>query len=924
MPFTESSHVPLLFYMDRIHDCELLRAFRAETPHTVVDFYREQLEELCAVRNPHLRDDREALKYLQGEFIQAHVVRGTLEESGVWVWYPWKSTLVHSLPPKEFEELRTARNRDLITSKEQELFSNCAVGIAGLSVGSHAAISLALQGGCKRMHLADADTVSGSNLNRIRAGIDTIGLNKAVLVARQIYEMNPYAELTLFTEGLNEQNAEEFFGQTDQINVFIDEMDNLKMKLHARKIARERGTPVISAADNGDGVIVDIERYDEHSDLPFFLGRVSEDDPELWRMVPRRSEEIAELITRFIGREVVEPRMVDSVTKVGTALYSWPQLGGTANLSGIVLAYIVREISCQRKVHSGRFLFSIGQIFNTLPDLTKYPEPAITSSLDIKQNQDALSVRSAPIVIDGDSFTIKDVVSVAREQATVMIDENSERRMRESRSAVDRWTSEGRIMYGITTGFGSMASTLIPPAYQQELQENLIRSHASNVGPALPKEEVRAALTLRLNALAKGVSGISLETAHLLKAMLNQGVHPLVPQFGSVGASGDLNPLSHIALAAIGEGLSEFKGEIMPSRDALKRAGLSPVTLRAKEGLALINGTSVMTGIGALACYDLAVLIKSAEIITSLTMEALHASLEPYEEFGQVMKPHPGQLRTAANIRTLLQGSHLVSDGDHVREFRKNLQSTLQKNGEVTHIERAVQDAYSIRAVSQVLGASRDALEYVSGRLTTEMNSASDNPLVFSKEDAIFQGANFHGATVALPLDVLTISAIQVGILSERQLNRLLNRHLSNGLPAFLARGNVGLRCGFAGAQYVSTSLVAECRTMAIPASIQSVPSNEDNQDVVSMGLIGARKARDIIGKIEYILAVELLAVCEALEEREKEKMSPITRAAYESVRSQIPAYDVDRPMTPDFEKTKRMIHGGKLVKVVEERGGKL
>ncbi len=515
------------------------------------------------------------------------------------------------------------------------------------------------------------------------------------------------------------------------------------------------------------------------------------------------------------------------------------------------------------------------------------------------------------VCLDGEHLTIDTAAGVARNHHTVTIASESLVKMQASRKLLDTWVESEQIVYGITTGFGPFVSTLIPKKYQSDLQQNLIRSHATNVGPVFSREETRAAMLLRINAFSKGVSAIRLETVELLRAMLNKGIHPRIPQWGSVGASGDLTPSSHIALALMGEGNVEYEGVVMPASEAFKKTGLTPVTFMAKEGLALINGTTMMTGVGMLQVHDAWNLVQTAEVISAMGFEALHGSLEPLNEIGQQAKPHPGQLASARHLRQLLEGTKLVWSAEELAKVRADLQKRMKEEDDVIETNIPLQNVYSLRATPQILGAVRDALEYITARITTEMNSANDNPLFFADHDLSYQGAQFHGQPVAMPMDMLSISLTEIGVLSERRLNKLLDPVRNSGLSPFLARGKSGLRCGLEGAQYVATALVAECRTLCNPASIQSIPSNGENQDVVSMGLVAARKARDIKERLEYILAVELLGVCEAFEERDKSKMAPATRAVYDLVRSQVAAYNEDRVMYPNIETIQKIIHSG-------------
>lgn len=527
-----------------------------------------------------------------------------------------------------------------------------------------------------------------------------------------------------------------------------------------------------------------------------------------------------------------------------------------------------------------------------------------------------MSDQTREVCLDGEHLSIDTAASVARDGRQVTIASENRTKMAASRALLDRWVEDEKIVYGITTGFGPFVSTLIPKKYQTELQQNLIRSHATNVGPMFSREETRAAMLLRLNAFSKGFSAIREETVELLRAMLNKGVHPQIPQWGSVGASGDLTPSSHIALALMGEGNVEYEGVVMPAAEALKKAGLTPVTFMAKEGLALINGTTMMTGVGMLQVHDAWNLVQTAEVISAMGFEALHGSLEPLNEIGQQAKPHPGQLASATHMRQLLEGTKLVWSPEELANVRADLQQRMKEKDEVVETHIPLQNVYSLRATPQILGAVRDALDYITARITTEMNSANDNPLFFAEHDMSYQGAHFHGQPVAMPMDMLSISLTEIGVLSERRLNKLLDPARNSGLSPFLARGKSGLRCGLEGAQYVATALVAECRTLCNPASIQSIPSNGENQDVVSMGLIAARKARDIKERLEYILAVELLGVCEAFEERDKNKMAPATKAVYDFVRSHVSAYEEDRVMYPNVETMQKIIHSGEVLSV--------
>lgn len=526
------------------------------------------------------------------------------------------------------------------------------------------------------------------------------------------------------------------------------------------------------------------------------------------------------------------------------------------------------------------------------------------------------------IIIDGENLKLEDVHAVSEDFVQVLVSKESKKRIDQSRKMVDVAVEDEKIVYGVTTGFGPFVSVLIPKKYQTDLQENLIRSHASNVGPLFSVEETRAAMLLRINAFSKGYSGIRNEVVELLAQMLNKKVHPCIPQWGSVGASGDLTPSAHIALSLMGEGTVEYHGKRVATKEALAAVGLKPVRFKAKEGLALINGTTMMTGVGSLQLHYAWDLIKTAEIISGLAIEVLGGSMEPFLPRAHAVKPHPGQLKVVKNLNSLLKDSQLVWNTKDVQRIQKELQEQIKTHNEVFDSGVHVQNVYSLRAIPQILGAVRDSLDYATRQITTEMNSANDNPLFFPDLGISYQGAHFHGQPVALPMDVLSIALTEIGVLSERQLNKILDPVRNSGLSPFLAGKKSGLRCGLEGAQYIATALVAECRTLCVPASIQSIPSNGENQDVVSMGLIAARKARDIREKLEYILATELLAVCQALEEREKSKMSSASRIVYRIVRKHIKQYDTDRIMHTDIENARNIIHEGTLVRSIEKELG--
>lgn len=514
------------------------------------------------------------------------------------------------------------------------------------------------------------------------------------------------------------------------------------------------------------------------------------------------------------------------------------------------------------------------------------------------------------ILVDGENLNIEDIVSVARDGTDVEISEETLKKLEISRELVERWVKEGKTIYGVTTGFGSMCNIVIHADDAKELQKNLIRSHSIGAGEFFPTDIVRASMLIRANTLAKGYSGIKEETLRTLVEMIRRGVHPRIPEKGSVGASGDLDPLSHMASVMIGRGYAEYDGEVTESGIAMKNAGINLIELGYKEGLALINGTSIMTAIAALVVHDAENLIKVAEISAALSLEALCGFSDPFEEKGNLSRPHPGQIKSATNMRRLIEGSKLV----------KNY-GELIKGDRIYH--GSVQDAYSLRCSPQVLGPVREMIDYSRRVIEIEMNSATDNPLIF-QDGSIFQGGNFHGQPIALISDFLGIALSEIGIIAERRIARVLDRKLSKGLPCFLISREEGLRSGFMGIQYLATSLVAENKILVHPASTESIPTNANNQDVVSMGTIAARKAMEILRNVETIVGIELLCSSQAIYLRGEEKLGRGTKVAYKKIRAEIPPLEEDREMHGDLKKIVELIRRGTLVNVVEENIKKL
>ncbi|MFB8765241.1 tyrosine 2,3-aminomutase [Nocardiopsis alba] len=522
------------------------------------------------------------------------------------------------------------------------------------------------------------------------------------------------------------------------------------------------------------------------------------------------------------------------------------------------------------------------------------------------------------VCFDGTSMSPTDLRRVAEGAAECGVTPEAMARAASSRKMFEEVVARDVPVYGVTTGYGEMIYMIVDPSKEVELQTNLVRSHSAGAGPLFSETEARAMVAARLNALAKGHSAVRPELLERMALYLNEGITPAIPEIGSLGASGDLAPLSHIAGTIIGEGYVLRDGERVDTGSVLRQRGIDPLELRFKEGLALINGTSAMTGLGCLVVERALDQVRQAEIVTALVIEALQGSTSPFQAEGHdVARPHRGQIDTAANMRTLITGSGLAVEHS---DLRRLLQESKGVGQDVHRTEVYLQKAYSLRAIPQVVGAVRDTLYHAQEKLAVELNSANDNPLFFEGRE-IFHGANFHGQPIAFAMDFVTIALTQLGVLSERRTNRMLNRHLSDGLPEFLVQGDPGLNSGFAGAQYPATALVAENRTIG-PASIQSVPSNGDNQDVVSMGLISARNARRVLGNNDIILAVELLAAAQAVDVSGRiDGLGPASRAAYDKVRDLVPPLHDDRYMADDIETVATALARGEILRTVEDAG---
>jgi histidine ammonia-lyase len=514
----------------------------------------------------------------------------------------------------------------------------------------------------------------------------------------------------------------------------------------------------------------------------------------------------------------------------------------------------------------------------------------------------------APLLL-GRPISLTDLEQVARHKRAVALCPEARARVVASRRAIDAIASAGDAapaVYGVNTGFGALAETRIHEGDVRALQRNLVRSHACGVGPDLGEAEVRAMMVLRAQVVALGYSGVRAEIVDALVAMLNAGVWPRIPSQGSVGASGDLAPLAHLALALIGEGEATFEGRRLPAGEALAAAGLAPVELAAKEGLSLINGTQYMTAIGALALCDAARLATSADIAGALSLEALKGSKRPFDERLLRVRPHPGAEACAANLRALLTESEIMES--HVNCGK-------------------VQDPYSLRCMPQVHGATRDALAWAAQVVEREVNSVTDNPTVFLTDDEghadLISGGNFHGQPVALALDLAAIAAAELANISERRVEQLVNPALSSGLTPFLAKDS-GLHSGFMIAQVASASLVSENKVLAHPASVDSIPSSAGREDHVSMGSISAKKLAQVIENVRNSLAIEALTAAQGVDQRRPLRPARGVAAAHAAVRRAVPELNDDRPLYPDIAAIARLIEAGTLIAAAEEAVGPL
>lgn len=505
------------------------------------------------------------------------------------------------------------------------------------------------------------------------------------------------------------------------------------------------------------------------------------------------------------------------------------------------------------------------------------------------------------ILLNGKSLTVDALVRITRGGARVKACPAAMEEVRRSRALVEELVAGGRPMYGINTGFGKFSDVAIPEEEINLLQIKLILADAVGVGAPFATDVVRGMLAMRANSLLNGFSGVRPVVVETMIMMLNRGLHPVIPQKGSVGASGDLCPLAHMVLPMIGLGEAEFGGRVMEGAEAMAKAGIPTIELKAKEGLALINGTQCMTSVAAHALADAQMLKKAADVVGALTVESLRGIKNAYDPRIQEVRRHSGQRDVAENMRRLLAGSGYVTSQGELR----------------------MQDSYSLRCIPQIHGASRLAIDYVASVTENEMNAVTDNPIVFVDTGDVFSGGNFHGEPMAIASDTLSVALCEFANVSERRIAKLIDPALNHGLPAFLVKHG-GINCGFMVPQYAAAALVSENKVLAHPSSVDSIPTSAGQEDHVSMGTIGARKAAQILENVRAVLGIELICAAQALDLQEKRRLGAGTQAAYDVIRAVVDFMEEDRVLYKDQKAAAQLIADGTLVKAAEAVVGEL
>ncbi|RLC32493.1 MAG: histidine ammonia-lyase [Deltaproteobacteria bacterium] len=508
------------------------------------------------------------------------------------------------------------------------------------------------------------------------------------------------------------------------------------------------------------------------------------------------------------------------------------------------------------------------------------------------------------ILLDKDRLTIDDIVAIARHGAPVGITHAGEERVERARKLISKWVREEKVIYGITTGFGAMCNVSISESDTRALQKKIIMSHAAGIGRPLPEDVVRAIMAIRVHDLAMGHSGCRIKTLNHLLTFLNDGVTPLIPEKGSVGASGDLAPTAHMGLVLIGMGQAFYRGRKMPGARALEKIGLAPLVLEAGEGLALINGTQVMTAIASLVVHDAVRLAKMADIACAMSLEVLMGSNSEFDPRIHQVRPHPGQIASADNMLRLTGDSQII----------------------LSHAGCArIQDAYTLRCSPQIHGASKDAVAHAERVINIELNSTTTNPLIFTDTEEIRLGGNFHGQPIAMAADYLSMGIAELGNVSERRIERMVNPQLSE-LPAFLVK-NGGLNSGYMIAQYTAAALVSENKVLAHPACVDSIPTSANKEDHVSMGTIAIRQCREILNNVEHVIAVEMLCAAQAYDlitENNPLAAGRGTMEVYRIIREKIPYLSEDRVISEDIETMVDLIRTSRIVDAVEKKSGKM
>lgn len=502
--------------------------------------------------------------------------------------------------------------------------------------------------------------------------------------------------------------------------------------------------------------------------------------------------------------------------------------------------------------------------------------------------------------LDGRGLTVEKVVQVARGGEAIRLHPEAKERINKCRLLLEDKIMKKEIMYGVNTGIGELAEVVLTPEQVEDYQKYLIYSHAAGYGKPMPLDVVRAAILGRINCHCHGHSGLRLAVTETLVEMLNRGVTPVMCEKGSVGACGDLSPMAQMALVPMGEGEAFYKGERLSGKEAMARAGIPTIVLKERDGLAMINGSNVIAGMGTLEIFDAVNWVKNSEIAAAMTLEVLNANMKAYDDRLHRLRGYPGARESSANIRKITEGSRLLA-----REGKK------------------VQDAYSLRSTPQVVGAARDALKWAREMFEIEINHVADNPNFFPEEDLVLTGANFQGTPLAFPLELLGIAVTTVCVLSERRVNRLMNPHLNAGLPAFLTKG-AGMYSGLMLTQYTSGSLVCENRVLSSPAATGSIPAAADQEDFVSMGMTTALKTRQILDNAQAVLAIELMAAAQAVDFCSPVKASPGADAAYKAIRKHVDFLEKDRPLFDDINRLKEAVQAGEILDAVEGAIGPL